>query len=385
MKLLFCIKAMNNPGGGAERVLAIVANGLQDRGHQVSVLTFDQPGGPSFYPLGRGIDRLDLGIGSTSRPATVSGTLRRIAALRQRVHAIAPDVAIGFMHSMFIPLGLALWGSAVPVVASEHIVPEHYTSRPLEAALLRLTPRIATRITCVSESVKATYPSALRRKMTAIANPVVVDGGGRADVAGEGRARKVVLSVGRLEPQKDHATLIEAFATIAEDLPEWDLRILGDGDLRPDLEALVVRYRLEERVCLPCTTSDVDSEYLAAQLFVAPSRYESFGLTTAEALAYGLPAVGFADCPGTNQLIRPGLNGELVYGDRDRVAALAQTLRPLMEDTATRMALVDQNGGIIPEPSRPDAVLDAWEHLLFDVSRQPRPADRARNGVGLRT
>ncbi|TVR84880.1 MAG: glycosyltransferase family 4 protein [Rhodospirillales bacterium] len=383
MKLLFCIKAMNNPGGGAERVLAIVANGLLGRGHQVSVLSFDQPGGPCFYPLEPGIGRLDLGIGSTSRRATVFGTLRRIAALRRRVHAVAPDVAIGFMHSMFVPLGLALWGSAIPVVASEHIVPEHYASRPLEAALLRLTPWIATRITCVSESVKATYPPALRRKMTAIANPVVVDGGGRADVAGEGRARKAVLSVGRLEPQKDHATLIEAFALIAKDLPEWDLRILGDGGLRPDLEALVARYRLDQRVHFCGTTRDVSVEYLAAQLFVTPSRYESFGLSTAEALAYGLPVVGFADCPGTNQLIRPGVNGELADGSGDRAAALARTLWPLMKDPARRIDLVDRNGGI-PESCRPDAVIDAWENLLVDVLRSRREAGRGEKRLGFR-
>jgi len=63
MKLLFSIKAMNNPGGGAERVLAEVACGLVARGHNVAVLSFDPPGGQSFYFLDSRIERIELGIG----------------------------------------------------------------------------------------------------------------------------------------------------------------------------------------------------------------------------------------------------------------------------------------------------------------------------------
>ena len=71
-----------------------------------------------------------------------------IAATVEKIRFLRPDVAVGFMHSSYIPLGLALLGTGIPLVASEHISYDHYRDRPLQAALLRLTPRLA-RVTTV--------------------------------------------------------------------------------------------------------------------------------------------------------------------------------------------------------------------------------------------
>lgn len=366
MRLLFSIKAMNNPGGGAERVLADVANGLVTRGHQVAVLSFDSPGGESFYALDPLIERIELGVGSITGSATIMSTLRRIVALRTSVCAYLPDVVIGFMHSMFIPLGLALVGTSTPMIASEHIVPAHYRSRPIEALMLHLTPFLAKCITCVSEQVLRSYPLTLRRKMVAVANPVNVNTHGRADASGSMKSRKVLLSVGRLESQKDHEILIEAFAEIADQLPDWDLRIVGDGELRQKLTSMIAKFGLKERAYLPGVTKDIMEEYLSAQLFVQSSRYESFGLTTAEALAHRLPAVGFDDCPGINQLILPGVNGDLADGKGMRSASLSITLKALMENDDLRVRLSEQSGGI-PHECRLERVLDHWEKIINEV------------------
>lgn len=365
MKVLLAIKAMNNPGGGAERVLAELASGLAARRYEIVVLTFDRPGGRSYYPLPPAARRIELGIGDTTRAASLGETARRALALRRRVRALAPDVAVGFMHSMFIPLGLALLGTGIPLIASEHIVPEHYRTRPLQAALLRLTPLLARRITVVSDQVLAAYPPALRARMVAIANPVNVPAGKRADVGGEGRARKTLLCVGRFSEQKDHATLIDAFARLADRFPDWDLRIVGDGELRDALVAQVAARGLAGRVQMPGVVRDLATEYAAAQLFVLPSRYESFGLATAEALAHGLPAVGFADCAGTNRLIRPGVNGALAAVGADRAAALAAALEPLMASAQARRDLSRQDG--LPSEYSLPRVLDRWEALLHEV------------------
>jgi len=366
MRLLFCIKAMNNPGGGAERVLAEVTSGLAARGHETAVLSFDPPGGCSFYPLDPRVKRIELGIGSTTDSATVLSTLHRIAALRASVRAYAPAVAIGFMHSMFIPLGLALVGTSIPMIASEHIVPEHYRYRPIEALLLRFTPLLAERITCVSEQVRRSYPPFLARKMSVIPNPINMGVCGRADIHGHRKDRKVLLAVGRLDPQKDHVTLIKAFSEIAGQLPDWDLRIVGDGRLRQKLESMIGKLGLSERVCLPGAVNDVAKEYLSAQLFVQPSRYESFGLTTAEALAHGLPAVGFEDCQGINQLIRPGVNGYLADSKGNRPTSLARALMILMQDDELRADLAKQSNDILHE-HRPEYILICWEETILSV------------------
>ena len=351
---------MNQPGGGAERVLADVASGICARGHQVAVLSFDPPGGRSFYEMDPRIERITIG---SARDLGFLGSLRRIRKLRKCVRVYQPSLAIGFMHSMFIPLGIALIGTSISMIASEHIVLEHYHSRPLQKLLFHLTPLLADRIVCVSEQARNSFPPHIRRNMLVLENPVTVNSRNRAKVSVSNGERKILLTVGRLEPQKDHETLIKAFARIDDQAPDWDLRIVGDGKLRSKLTSLVAELGLENRVCLAGTKQDIIAEYLSAQLFVISSCYESFGIATAEALSHGLPAVGFDDCIGTNQLIRSGINGALARGDGRRVESLATTLLDLMKNDGLRISMAEQARGI-PSQCRIANVLIKWEALI---------------------
>jgi len=96
------------------------------------------------------------------------------------------------------------------------------------------------------------------------------------------------------------------------------------------------------------------------------SRYESYSLVTAEALAHGLPVVGFADCPGVNQLVIDGRNGVLAKPGADRVLSLASALRLLMENADLRHKLSEECGRI-PADASLERVLDSWEALLYSV------------------
>lgn len=362
MKLLFLIKTLALSGGGAERVLAEVSSGLAARGHQVSVASFDREAAGDFYVFDPRVERIRLGIGDPERPSRVLITLRRIIALRRLARSLRPDVAIGFMHSAYVPLALALRGTGLLAVASEHIVHGHYRDRPVERALLRLSALMFRSITAVSDAMRQSFPAAIRERMVVVHNPVRI---GRPGPKKEEGKTRTLLSVGRLEPQKDQAVLVEAFARIMHDNSGWTLRIVGEGALRSALERQVAALGASQRIELPGATSDIDAEYRAADLFVLPSRYESFGIATAEALAHGLPAVGFADCPGTNELIVDGDNGLLVAGD-DRVAALAEGLALLMGSEAAR-ARMGGNGPASVAAYAPDRIVLQWEALLEGV------------------
>jgi glycosyltransferase involved in cell wall biosynthesis len=366
MKLLFAIKSLALAGGGAERVAVEVGAMLARRGHSVTMLTFDAQGYRPFYPLDPALEQAVLGIGDVTRRTRAMEAAHRIRAMRLAAASIRPDVAVGFMHSSYIPLGIALLGTGIPLVASEHISYEHYRGRPLEAGLLRLTPRLARTITVLSEAVRAGFPARIRRSMTVVPNPVSPPCQACAEVCGSDEGFKTLLAVGRLEPQKDHAVLIEAFARLAGDFPDWRLRIVGDGMLRRPLDAQIRRLGLEERVELAGVVADIGREYAAAQLFVMPSAYESFGLTTAEALGCGLPVIGFADCPGTNELVQDGMNGLLASGT-DRVTALAEALSRLMAAPVLRREL-GANGPATVRPFAAERIADLWEALLSRIA-----------------
>jgi glycosyltransferase involved in cell wall biosynthesis len=174
-----------------------------------------------------------------------------------------------------------------------------------------------------------------------------------------------LLAVGRLDAGKDHETLINAFAQVASRCHDWDLRIVGEGELRPKLHEQIIALGLAHRVHLPGPTSNISKEYQNAQLFVMPSRYESFSMTTAEALAHGLPVIGFSDCQGVNQFVRTNQNGILVEPERDRAMCLASALLPLMQNAELRGRLsIDFN---LPEECRLDRVLDSWESIVRSI------------------
>lgn len=373
MRLIYAIKTMNNSYGGAERVLADVTAGLCDNGHDVSLITFDEPNGESFYPLHRNVKRFDLGIGRTERKSGLTETISRMMKIRQIVKAEKPDAAVAFMHSMFIPMALALAGTGIPVIASEHIVPDHYKTRKLEFALFAFSSLFVRRITVISEKIRKTYPPYLQQRMDIIPNPVGKPETDRNGLAHNAKTRNIILNVGRLDPQKDQETLIRAFSRIADDHPDWHLRIIGEGPLRPQLEALITALGLDGRVSLPGISKQIHDEYSAASIFVMPSRYEAFGLATVEAMSHGLPVIGFADCPGTNEVIEDGFNGYLVGAD-DRIEGLSEAMRELIVSESVRQR-IGQNGKLTHQKFAPDKIVQRWEKLLDHVRSSPANAN----------
>ena len=360
LRIVFLIKALGaGPGGGAERILTMIANGLAARGHDVSVWSFDASGVADFYSLSDKVGRIRLGLGNTAKRSGIYATARRLTALRKRLKAHRPDIVVGFMHSAFVPLSIASLGTGVKVVASERTSFAHYRRRPIERLLLRFSLRLVAGVTVNGDEVRKGFPRSIAARMTVLPNPVAKAHGLADPVGGKD---KILLSVGGLREEKDHRTLIKAFARIAPLFPDWTLRIVGDGPMRAQLVDLVVQLGLENRVEFAGAVSAVEKIYCGAQLFVLPSRYEAFPNCVAEALAHGLPAVGFADCPGTNALIVPELNGDLVSG-RDRVEALGDGLARLMRSPSLRQTLGNAAPSSVEDYSL-DGVIDRWEQLL---------------------
>jgi len=359
LKVLFAIKRLEGVPGGSERVLAHLSAALAARGHAVTVLTWDAVGSRPFYPIDPEVRLINRGVGDSARPTRPREFVARLADLRRATGVIAPDVAIGFGHSMFVPLALALVGSGVPVIASEHAARAHYRTRPVDYALFRLTARLVRCVTTTTEAVGAEYSADIRRRIVVMPNPIMIP-----PPAPPRRGGRLVLNVGRLDPQKDQAALIRAFARLAPRLPDWRLRILGEGALRPELEALVRTLGMTDRIDLPGVTADIASAYAEADVFALSSVYESFGLATIEAMAHGLPVVAFADCPGTNEVVIDQVTGLLVQPGLARDAAFAEGLERLLDDAALRERFARAGRDRAEALRAADAATDRWDSLL---------------------
>jgi glycosyltransferase involved in cell wall biosynthesis len=119
---------------------------------------------------------------------------------------------------------------------------------------------------------------------------------------------------------------------------------------------------------MPGIVSDLSQIYPGADLFVTSSRYESFGLVTAEAMLFGLPAVGFADCPGTNELIEHGKTGLLAPAGNDRATVLATTLKCLMSDSSLRRKFGKAGKAALGRNYSIQRVCDLWEALCAELA-----------------
>lgn len=398
-KICFVVDKLAGRSGGAERILIGTANALAARGHEVQILTHEARGIAPFYPLAPGVIHTNL-----RRPKAVRNRLRRkLDAARESLHARyktppfpldhllwaskygafwrrleghlaahQPDVAIAFLPPAITALGRARPSPGLRRVASLHNVPEQDYRNPerwdpssLDRQRRWTGLEACDAITVLLPEFRDWFPEGLQRRISIMPNPV-------PPVPPEHIARrnpqKVVLSVGRLAPVKRQDLLIDAWAQLAKAHSDWTLKIFGIG---PDQEALAARVRdlgLGDRVLLMGHTDAIQEEYLSASILCHPAEYEGWGLAVTEALAAGLVPVGFADCPGVNQLIRDGETGLLVSpgsGRRDdRVRALAEALGRLMSDPADR----DRLGAAGPGSMRafaPERVIDRWEDLLY--------------------
>jgi glycosyltransferase involved in cell wall biosynthesis len=173
-----------------------------------------------------------------------------------------------------------------------------------------------------------------------------------------------LIAAGRLIELKGFDILIAAFVAIACQHEDWGLTILGEGDLRAQLERQVSDANLTGRIQLPGRVDNAHSWFSQADIYVLSSRYEGLPCALCEAMACGIPAVSF-DCEsGPRDIIRDGVDGVLVpSGD---VRALATALDSLMKDEQrrgrlrSRAAEVQQRFGM-------SQILERWEQLFASV------------------
>ncbi|MCZ0986295.1 glycosyltransferase family 4 protein [Streptomyces diastatochromogenes] len=187
-------------------------------------------------------------------------------------------------------------------------------------------------------------------------------------------SRKVVVSAGRMHPIKRYDLLIRAFAELAEEFPDWQLRIYGDGGEAGRLRGLVTELGLTGRVLFMGGFSPIESEWAKGSIAAVTSSAESFGMTLVEAMRCGLPVVS-TDCPvGPREILADGEDGFLV--PNGEVEGIAWGLRRLMADEPLRRAM---GAAALRNAARfdPSAVADRYLELFEDAARR-RACRRAR-------
>ncbi|RKN47168.1 glycosyltransferase family 4 protein [Streptomyces hoynatensis] len=196
-----------------------------------------------------------------------------------------------------------------------------------------------------------------------------------------------IVAAGRLVPVKRYDRLIDAFAKVAPEFPEWDLRIYGRGPVKDALRRRIEEHGLYDRARLMGAASPIEAEWVKGAIAAVSSDVESFGLTLVEAMACGVPVVS-TDCPhGPREILTEGEDGLLTPLDGGS-EAFADALRRLMADPALRRRM-GAAGLRSAARYRPETIARRYEELfaalLADRPRPrsgPRGEGRGRPGAG---
>jgi glycosyltransferase involved in cell wall biosynthesis len=365
---MFVARMIDRVAGGVERMIITLMNAMVARGHEVDLFTWDLQGAESFYPMAPSITWHQLNMGSPSAKASKKTMWNRARAIRNLVRRRQPQAFVCFQDGPFLAIKAYTFGLGVPIIAAERNAPTRFDhiSAGRHRKMIFHSLRLADRIAIQCKSYGALYPKFLQDRIFYIPNPVLpaVSRARPSMCDKDGRFR--LLSVGRLSHQKNYGVLVEAFDRLAPEFSDWDLIIIGEGEDRKDLQSRVVERGLQGRVMLRGVSQSIAEWYASAQLFCLPSRWEGFPNALAEALAHGLPAVGFVGCAGVCDLIADGRNGLLASGNGD-VDALTDALATLMKNPSLRASM----GATAVESVRqydPQSIFSRWEEVLFEIA-----------------
>lgn len=322
--------------GGGEKHLADLANALAQRGHTVhAALRHNSPLVTELYALPQErIMTLPL-----RNSLDISSALKLARIIRER------EIEVVHAHlARDYPLAAFAVGRAAhaQLVITRHVL---FPLKPLHRLVLRRVAYAIAVSRAVGESLSAILdPSKIvcvpngidLKKFEAIARLSVKD-------------RLLVGTIGNLAPVKGHEDFIRAASLIAAKRDDVDFIIAGEDeapakDMRAQLERLIRRLGLSERIHLVGRIDDATRLLVELDLFVSASRSEGFGLAIIEAMASGVPVVATRSA-GACEIIEDGETGRLVpIGD---ARSLAETILRLLGDREERERLRRQALGVV--------------------------------------
>lgn len=361
MKIALVISSLST--GGAEKVLVNMANYWADRGGDITLITLEDTGAPSFYKMNKSV--IIVGIGGQARSVNtlqaVVNNIKRVISFRLALKKVNADVIISFMTETNVLTIIACVGLFKGVIVSERINPWLYPDRKIWVWLRRIFYPFAAKVVTQTKGSAKYFSWIKPENLEIIPNPVIIYSHDLESDSQEINSRKYVVGIGRLVNQKGFDLLLRAFDKIRYKHKEWSLVIYGEGPMRKSLEKLRDDLNLDGIARFPGLTKYSSKVLRTADLFVLSSRYEGFPNVLCEAMACGLPVISY-DCEyGPSEIIHHDIDGLLL--PPDNVDALAKSMDILMSDDRYRERLGQAAKQIVTRFGE-KSVMKLWDKLL---------------------
>lgn len=344
--------------GGAEKQNVTLANAMAERGHDVTLISICADN--NCYDLDKKVKYIFL----QDRKTNAQRIITRYQDIKKTLQDLKPDITVNFWFQSAYMSALMKKSITGKVIYSERGDPGDKEYSGLLGLIRKITlPRIDGFV-FQSKGAQSYFDEKVQQRSTVISNPVFVKAEDYPEIKDR---RKAIVTVGRLHPQKNQKLLIDAFALIADQIPEYTLEIYGDGELKDELQKQIDSIGLSDRAFLKGTSKQIHSLIYNASLFVLSSDYEGLPNTLLEAMALGIPSIS-TDCKpgGAREIIDDGVDGLITpIGDVDKLAAAM--LKMIREsdktDVMAKKALLSM------EKFKPAAIYFKWEEYFQNLVR----------------
>lgn len=365
--------------GGVERVLTLKANYFAEHfGYDITIILTDGKDKPLFYPLSDKVKVINLDINfeelwTCSFVKKIFVYLKKQRLYKKRVREelmrLRPDITISLLRREINFINDIKDGSRK--IGELHVNRANYRNfeqgdanfiknlfakfwmSSLVGKLKRLD-----RFVVLTEEDKLAWPELTN--VCVIPDPLSFKATRQSPLTA-----KRVIAVGRYVYQKGFDLLLQAWAKVEKECPDWQLAIYGDGDRTPYQQQMNALGIDSSRCHLNGPTSNIQQEYANSSLFVFSSRFEGFGMVLIEAMSCGLPVVSFA-CPcGPKDIVRDGEDGLLV--ENGNISSLVDALSCLMADDKLRSSM-SQTGQRNAKRFNMEHIANKWK-IVFESDK----------------
>ena len=375
MKIIYCIYSTSN-SGGMERVVIAKANYLARLGHEISILTTEQKGCPSFFSIDPSIKTIDFPIcysDDNSRNFIVKFVnyftklkLHRIYLTKYlQTHSV--DIVISTFGNEFSFLYKIVDGSKkiLEIHFSKYFRRQFkrkglwYLADIYRSYLDEKIVSYYDKFVVLTEEDKLYWKNCTN--IIVIPNFVVDLPAKRAQLN-----NKICVSVGRLTYQKGYDNLIKIWSLVHRKYPDWKLNIYGAGELDAYLHTMIAELNLEKIITIHAPTNQIAEEYLKSSIYLLTSRFEGLPMVLLEAFSFGLPVVSYTCKCGPRDLISDGYNGFLV--SENEIEEFASKIIFLIENRERRI----QMGEAALQTScsyKKESIMKRWIDLFCSFSK----------------
>ncbi len=304
-KIKICFATPQLTGGGAERVVSVLSSTLAELGHDVAIIIYDRR--DNEYQTSEAVKKYYLCDEKYSSNALLR-RLQRIFYVRNFIKNNAYEYVVPFLWRAVVQTFLSTRGLGIKFISTLRNNP--YELSRSERLKTDIVTFFADAHFVQNNMQKNYYWKSIQKKTFVLSNPVgdafINDSKKYSDEI------KKIVSVGRLNKQKNYDLLIDAIEIVAKEYPDISVDIWGIGEEESRLNRIIDNKNLSRFIALRGRTNNVKDVLSASDLFIMTSNYEGMPNSLLEAMTYGMPCIS-TDCPtGPSDLIENEKNGFLI-------------------------------------------------------------------------